>query len=79
MDMPWRHMTDLSVRPPSVSRQEKMNVFDEFSGVLRAQLAALKAAGAELPETTSGIPVKPVYSPQDIPDLDYLSDLGFPL
>lgn len=45
----------------------------------RAERAARESgAGAELPETTSGIPIEPVYSPQDIPELDYLNDLGFP-
>jgi len=29
-------------------------------------------------ETLSGIPVEPIYTPADTPDLDYLGDLGFP-
>ncbi|MBK9745968.1 MAG: methylmalonyl-CoA mutase family protein [Chloroflexi bacterium] len=39
---------------------------------------------AKLPErqptfiTQSSVPIKPLYTPADIPDLDYLRDLGFP-
>jgi methylmalonyl-CoA mutase N-terminal domain/subunit len=29
-------------------------------------------------ETLSGLPVEPLYTPQDIANLDYLGDLGFP-
>lgn len=29
-------------------------------------------------KTLSGIPVKPVYTPEDVPDLSYNRDLGFP-
>ncbi|MHA1985740.1 MAG: acyl-CoA mutase large subunit family protein [Promethearchaeota archaeon] len=29
-------------------------------------------------ETPSGIPLKPVYGPEDIENIDYLEDLGFP-
>jgi methylmalonyl-CoA mutase N-terminal domain len=32
----------------------------------------------ELVHTLSGIPVAPVYTPLDIPDFNYLKDLGFP-
>jgi methylmalonyl-CoA mutase N-terminal domain/subunit len=28
--------------------------------------------------TLSGLPVRPLYSPEDIPQLDYLQDMGFP-
>ncbi|MBW1783929.1 MAG: methylmalonyl-CoA mutase [Deltaproteobacteria bacterium] len=29
-------------------------------------------------ETLSGLPVKPLYTPEDIADMDYLRDLGYP-
>ena len=32
----------------------------------------------EPPHTTSGIPLKPLYTPADVAGLDYLRDLGFP-
>jgi methylmalonyl-CoA mutase N-terminal domain/subunit len=45
----------------------------------RAERAAARhRAAGEPAETTSGIPVKPVYGPQDTAELDYLEDLGFP-
>jgi methylmalonyl-CoA mutase N-terminal domain/subunit len=29
-------------------------------------------------ETSSGIPIKPIYTPDDIQEMDYLGDVGFP-
>lgn len=37
-----------------------------------------KTKSLEVFKTLSGIPIAPLYTPLDIPDLDYLRDLGFP-
>jgi methylmalonyl-CoA mutase N-terminal domain/subunit len=63
---------------PKTQEQEEVREAAKLYRERAERVARDSGAGTELPETTSGIPVKPVYSPQDIPDLDYLSDLGFP-
>ena len=42
------------------------------------RLAKTRHEKCEITETMSGIPVKPVYSPEDIRDIDYATDIGNP-
>ncbi|MHA1276590.1 MAG: methylmalonyl-CoA mutase family protein [Candidatus Helarchaeota archaeon] len=42
------------------------------------EIVAKQKERPELFETYSGIPVKPLYTPLDIKDKDYLKDIGFP-
>ncbi len=39
---------------------------------------SVEKAGQGMFNTLSGLPVKRLYSPEDIPQLDYLQDMGFP-
>ncbi len=39
---------------------------------------SVEKAGQGMFKTLSGLPVKRLYSPEDIPQLDYLQDMGFP-
>jgi len=39
---------------------------------------SVEKAGQGIFNTISGLPVKRLYSPEDIPQLDYLQDMGFP-
>ena len=43
-----------------------------------AEVLARARESPEPPHTTSGIPLKPLYTPADVAGLDYLRDLGFP-
>jgi methylmalonyl-CoA mutase N-terminal domain/subunit len=44
----------------------------------QARLAKTRDERCEIAETLSGIPVKPVYTPEDIKDIDYERDVGNP-
>jgi methylmalonyl-CoA mutase N-terminal domain/subunit len=37
-----------------------------------------KGGGKSEPKTLSGVPVRPIYAPDDLPDFDYRERLGFP-
>ena len=43
-----------------------------------AELLARSGEAEDVPQTTSGISLKPLYTPLDVRDLDYRRDLGFP-
>jgi methylmalonyl-CoA mutase N-terminal domain/subunit len=65
----------------SMSQDPKLDELREAQSRYRARAERAvsgEPALLEPAETTSGIPVKPVYSPLDVADLDYAEDLGFP-
>lgn len=53
---------------------KKQAVWEEAVRELLATAGVPAAAGA----TQSGLPLKPLYTPADVGDLDYAADLGFP-
>ncbi|MEK7386409.1 MAG: methylmalonyl-CoA mutase family protein [candidate division NC10 bacterium] len=53
---------------------KKQAVWEETVRELLAAAGVAESAG----ETQSGLPLKPVYTPADVGDLDYAADLGFP-
>ena len=53
--------------------QARLEYGEKVAGVL-----ARDRESPDPPHTTSGIPLKPLYTPADVAGLDYLRDLGFP-
>ena len=55
---------------------------ERLDEIARRQEGWREALGAARPvpaaTTDSGIPLEPLYTPADLPELDYLGDLGFP-
>jgi len=54
--------------------RKKQAVWEEAVRELLAAAGAPPSSG----ETQSGLPLKPLYTPADVGDLDYAADLGFP-
>ena len=65
----------------SFSKESLRKVADEFKRWEETTLAKTLAKASEMRKeftTESGIPVKRIYTPLDVQDLDYVRDLGFP-
>ncbi|MCE7929224.1 MAG: hypothetical protein DYG91_12105 [Chloroflexi bacterium CFX7] len=64
-------------RPREVAMQVTTSSLDLESAVESYEERVAPAAG-EPRLTTYGAPLKPLYTPLDVPGLDYLADLGLP-